>query len=83
MLQRLGLINRKIPVKKGASVSSIIISTGSTPHPVTVANEGLVRDSLLKIVIILVVTVSGWGGRSNISSFSENKLNQGCVIHLG
>ena len=31
---------------------------GSTPHPVTVANEGFGWDSL---VIILVVTVTGWG----------------------
>ena len=33
---------------------------GSTPHPVTVANEGL-QGFPIKNVIILVVTVSGWG----------------------
>ena len=33
---------------------------GSTPHPVTVANEGL-QGFPTKNVIILVVTVTGWG----------------------
>ena len=35
---------------------------GSTPNPVTVANEGLGWDSLLKMVIILVVTGILGGG---------------------
>ena len=38
------------------------------PHPVTVADEGLVRDSLLKMYInifhvILLVTIASWAGR--------------------
>ena len=36
------------------------------PHPVTVANEGLVWDSLLKMVIILVVTGILGGGRPKL-----------------
>ena len=37
---------------------------GSTPHPVKVANEGLVRDSEAKNVIVLMVTITGRVGRS-------------------
>ena len=37
-----------------------MLYVGSTPHPVTVANEGL-QGFPTKNVIILVVTVTGWG----------------------
>ena len=52
----------------------------------TVANEGLGRDSLLKMLnVILVVTIASWlGGRSNMNawlSFASNPANRMLARH--
>ena len=44
-----------------------LVTFGSIPHPVTVANEGCLLGSLAKNVTVLVVTVAGCGARSRVT----------------
>ena len=44
----LNLINMKDSICQGRG-GILLLCLGSTPNPVTVANEGLFRDSLLKM----------------------------------